>query len=150
LASSRLPGPRANLELAQAAADEGTLEQFRGWLARDEEYLALCGAVGLGRLIAEGQTELLGDLRHAARDSRWRVREGVAIGLQRFGARDMKALLEAMGTWAKGSWLEKRAVVAALCEPALLRDPETAAAVLELLDAITVTVQSAGERKAQD
>ena len=41
LAESGLPGPRANLELVQAVADEGSLDQFRRWLARDEEYLAL-------------------------------------------------------------------------------------------------------------
>jgi hypothetical protein len=52
--ASGLPGTRANLELVQAAADEGSLDQFRRWLARDEEFLAVCGAVGLGRLIAEG------------------------------------------------------------------------------------------------
>ncbi len=114
LSHSGLPGPRANLELAQAAADEGTLEHFRGWLERDDEFLALCGAVGLGRLVADGHNELLGELRRQASDRRWRVREGVAMGLERLGLRDMPRLLDAVRDWIDGSWLEMRAVVAAL------------------------------------
>jgi hypothetical protein len=55
LQESGLPGPRANLELVQAAADLGTAEQFRRWLAlgpeaipakRALEFLPLCGVVG--------------------------------------------------------------------------------------------------------
>jgi hypothetical protein len=157
LSESHLPGPRANLELLQAVADEGTLAQFRRWLAIDaqqapandpREFLAACGAVGLGRLAAEGQHEVLEELRHHASDSRWRVREGVAMGLQRLGARDMDALLETMRIWSRGSCLERRAVVAALCEPVLLRDPAHAAAVLHMLDAITTSLLTAQDRHA--
>jgi hypothetical protein len=159
LSESHLPGPRANLELLQAVADEGTLGQFRRWLAIDarqapandpREFLAACGAVGLGRLAAEGQPEVLSDLRRHASDSRWRVREGVAMGLQRLGAHDMDALLKTMRSWSRGSCLERRAVVAALCEPVLLRDPADAAAVLHLLDAITTSLLTAQDRRADD
>jgi hypothetical protein len=152
-----LPGPRANLELVQAAADEGDVERFRRWLAIDadaapsnspREFLPLCGAVGLGRLIAEGHDDLLGDLRAHASDRRWRTREGVAMGLQRVGARDMRKLLSVAREWRTGTWLERRAVVAALCEPALLRDAEVTRAVLDVLDGITGSVQSAPERGA--
>ena len=61
LANSGLPGPRGNLELAQAAADEGSEEQFRRWLAlgpdkapvnSPEEFLSFCGVLGLGTLLA--------------------------------------------------------------------------------------------------
>ena len=144
---SHLPGPRANLELLQAAADEGTLDQFRRWLASQSEYLAACGAVGLGRLIADGQRDLLPELRMHANDARWRVREGVAMGLQRFGARDMTSLLAAMRQWQAGTLLERRAVVAALCEPPLLRDEAVARDVLEILDEITGSLTSETERK---
>jgi hypothetical protein len=140
LAHSGLPGPRANLELVQAVADEGSLERFRRWLAGDAEYLRLCGTVGLGRVIATGRLDLLGELRAYAGDARWRVREGVAIGLQRLGARDMSALLDSMRQWQSGTLLERRAVVAALCEPALLHDPDAARHVLEILDAITASL----------
>jgi hypothetical protein len=50
----------------------------------------------LGRLLAEGRTELLEVLRRLASDPRWRVREGVAIALQKFGDADMAGLLRAM------------------------------------------------------
>jgi hypothetical protein len=149
-AESGLPGPRANLELVQVAAEEGSLEQFRGWLAGDLEYLRLCGAVGLGRLAAEGQRDLLQDLRGLANDPRWRVREGVAMGLQRLGARDMHALLGVMRKWRRGSLLERRAVVAALCEPPLLRHAGIAREVLEILDAITTSLLDEPDRRADE
>jgi hypothetical protein len=150
LGESGLPGPRANLELVQAVADEGRLEQFRRWIRCDEEYLAMCGAVGLGRVLADGADDVLGQLRTLAGDGRWRVREGVAIGLQRLGARDMAHLLAVLRPWAEGSWLERRAVVAALCEPALVRDEAHARAVLEVLDLITAGLVSADERNAAE
>jgi hypothetical protein len=155
-AESGLPGPRANLELVQAVADEGDEARFRRWLAVDAGQastnhpgviLPVCGAVGLGRLAAEGRHELIAELRPHAADPRWRVREGVAMGLQRLGAADTAALLDAMGEWAQGGWLEQRAVVAALCEPALLRRPEHARAVLAVLDGITEGIARASDRR---
>ena len=61
LAHSNLPGPRGNLELAAAAADLGDEAQFRRWagLGPDvapentpECFLAFCGVVGLGEVMA--------------------------------------------------------------------------------------------------
>lgn len=150
LAESGLPGPRANLELVQAAADEGSLEQFQRWLATDDEFLKLCGAVGLGRLVADGQLDLLEDLKRHANDRSWRVREGVAMGLQRFGARDMPALLSTMRAWANGSLLERRAVVGALCEPPLLHDASLTAEVLDVLDAITTSLLAEPDRRREE
>jgi len=144
---SGLPGPRANLELVQATADEGTLGQFRLWMHDEHEFLPLCGAVGLGRLIAAGQRELLVELRPYAADHRWRVREGVAMALQRLGAVDMHALLEVARTWADGSWLEQRAAVAGVCEPALLRDEASASAAVMLVDQVMESVAHARDRR---
>ena len=152
LKESGLPGPRANLELVQAAADQGTAEQFHRWLALGPadtppktalEFLPVCGAVGLGRLLAEGQPDVLTELRKHASDPRWRVREGVAMALQRWGDADMGALLKAMPEWAGGAWLEQRAVAAGLCEPRLLHASQHAKAVLKLLDKITHAVAKA-------
>ncbi len=159
LRESGLPGPRGNLELAEVVADEGDEKLFRRYLAFDaarapvnspEEFLAFCGVVGLGRLLAEGQTEVWADLRAAASDSRWRTREGVAMALQRLGDKDMNALLRAMERWSQGSPLEQRAVAAALCEPRLLKDPQQAEKVLQILDAITAAMESSTERKSED
>ena len=161
LKESGLPGPRANLELVQAAADLGTAEQFRRWLAPGPEstppktaleFLPLCGVVGLGRLLAEGQLDVLPELRQHASDPRWRVREGVAMALQRWGDADMGALVNSMKAWASGAWLEQRAVAAGLCEPRLLADGRHAKAVLKRLDGITRAVAQASPtaRKGDD
>jgi len=89
--------------------------------------------VGLGRLLAEGDLDQLARLRECAHDPRWRVREAVAMALQRWGDADMPALLNAMNEWAKGTLLERRAAVAAVCEPRLLKNPKHAKRVLRLL-----------------
>ena len=157
LQESGLPGPRANLELLQAVADEGSEEQFRGWLSlgpdrapvnSPEQFLAVCGVVGLGRLLAEGLAEVLPILRGYASDPRWRMREGVAMALQRLGDRDMDALLAEMEGWSRGNWLEKRAAAAAVCEPRLLTEPQHAQRVLQLLDDITTSIANAEDRKS--
>ena len=158
LANANLPGPRGNLELASAAADVGDEAQFRRWAGLGPDvapentpgcFLAFCGVVGLGAIMARGSgrgrgpspglpfradaggaTPPLRTLRTLASDPRWRIREAVAMALQRWGDADMAGLLAAMTDWAAGNPLEQRAAAAALCEPRLLRRPEHAAAVL--------------------
>src|SRR5262245_60997805 len=135
LAECGLPGPRANLALADAAADEGDEPHFRHWLETTAEkapsnapgeFLAFCGAVGMGRLFAEGRRDVLPVLQNCASDARWRMREGVALALQRWGDVDMKALVDEMETWSAGNLLEQRAAAGALCEPRLLKEsPQT-------------------------
>ncbi|MEP7358670.1 MAG: hypothetical protein ABI847_15595 [Anaerolineales bacterium] len=158
LAESGLPGPRGNLELVQAAADLGTPAQFRRWLALDAaaaptntpaEFLPVCGAVGLGRLLAAGDRAVLPELRRHASDPRWRLREGVAMALQHWGDADMSALITAMKPWSRGNWLEQRAAAAALCEPRLLANPAHTLRVLSILDTITTALinATAVERK---
>lgn len=158
LAESGLPGPRANLELMQVVADLGDEARFRRYLEFGPEqaptndphaFLAVCGAVGLGRLLAEGRMDLLPELRRLATDPRWRMREGVAMALQRLGDRDMEALLDAMADWAAGSPLEQRAAAAALCEPRLLKDESHARRTLALLDAITGSIQGVADRRSE-
>jgi len=60
------------------------------------EFLAVCGVVGMGQLLTQGNNDALKILRAAASDSRWRVREGVAMGLQRLGEANMERLLNVM------------------------------------------------------
>lgn len=158
-AESGLPGPRGNLELAQAAADEVSPEQIEQLLAYDaqrapantpDEFLAFCGTVALGRLLAEGNDSVLPRLKALANDSRWRTREAVAMALQRLGDVDMDRLLESVRPWAQGSPLEQRALAAGICEPRLLRHPQHAQAVLELLDTVTRSIVSSTNRKTDD
>ncbi|MBZ0288953.1 MAG: hypothetical protein K8I30_15150, partial [Anaerolineae bacterium] len=159
LAESGLPGPRGNLELAQAAADEGDETRFRHWLTftaelaptnTPEEFLAFCGAVGLGKLLAEGRHDVLETLRARASDARWRSREAVAMALQRWGDVDMDALIDEMESWSKDNCLEQRAAAAALCEPRLLKKPGQVERVLNILDAITASIESVCDRKSEN
>jgi hypothetical protein len=149
-AESGLPGPRANLELIEAAADEGDEVRFRGWAEADDEFLAACGLVGLGRLAAGGRHELLGELRRHAVDPRWRVREAVAMGLQRVGDARFDELLDEMRGWAGGARLEQRAAAAALCEPRLLREPGRGEAVLAVLERILESLAGAADAAEPD
>lgn len=159
LSESGLPGPRGNLELAQAVADEGNEELFQRYLAFDpqrapvgspDEFLAFCGVVGMGRLLAEGRRDLFELLRHHANDPRWRLREAVAMALQRLGDVDMQALLGEMEKWSEGSLLEKRAAAAAVCEPRLLRREDNARWVLRMLDGITASLATTKEAGTED
>jgi hypothetical protein len=164
LERSGLPGPRADLELLAAVGDVVPAERLLDWSRRSAheaptgtalEYLPVCGVAGLGRLLIEAGPDvaardgLVARMHAAAQDPRWRVREAVAIGFQRWGQRDMAGLLEVTDRWAKDpDRLVQRAAVAALCEPVLLRDPVTAAHVARTLDAITSSVEGAPDRRS--
>jgi hypothetical protein len=159
LKESGLPGRRGNLELAQAVADEGDEELFERYLSFDPgkapvnspyEFLAFCGVVGLGRLLSEGKRKVLKTLRLCASDPRWRIREGVAMALQRLGTVDMDSLLQEMEEWSKGNLLEKRAAAAALCEPKLLSEEKHVIRVLQILDQITASIQSVEDRRSDE
>ena len=140
-------------------AEEGDRALFGRYLAFDadraptntpQEFLAFCGVLGLGRLCAEGEREVLPLLRKLASDRRWRIREAVAMALQRLGEVDMDGLLEEMEIWSPGNLLEKRAAAAALCHPNLLREQEQAERVLLMLAAITASLQKVEDRKSDE
>jgi hypothetical protein len=158
LQESGLPGPRGNLELAQVVADLGDRELFTRFLTFNAdlaptnspyEFLAFCGAVGLGRLVAEGDVSHLPHLRLLANDSRWRMREAVATALQRVGDANMDLLLAEMDEWASGDTLEQRAAAAAVCEPRLLKKAEHTRSVLAILDKITSSILEHEDRKSE-
>lgn len=151
LKNSGLPGPRGNLELAQAVAEGASSRQIEKFLSIPLEqapensakvFLVFCGVTALGRLAAEGDRTQFARLRSYASDPRWRIREGVAIALQYVGDSDMPALLKELKRWTAGNWYEKRAVAAALAEPRLLKRPEVASQVLEIFDRITAQIES--------
>jgi hypothetical protein len=159
LKESGLPGPRGNIELAQVVADEGRLQLFRRYIAYTAEraptnspyeFLAFCGVVGLGRLLAEGNNAVLKTLRRFASDPRWRIREAVAMALQRLGDANMERLIAEMHAWGLGTPLEQRAAAAALCEPRLLGQAKHARAVLRIVDSITASIEQADQRRGED
>jgi hypothetical protein len=159
LKESGLPGPRGNIELAQVVADEGDRQLFMRFITYTAdiapvnspyEFLAFCGVIGLGRLLAEGDIDLLETIRRYASDVRWRTREAVAMALQRFGEVNMEQLIAAMQEWCRGAPHEQRAAAAALCEPRLLRQNQDAHKVLGILDQITERIEQMQDRRSED
>jgi hypothetical protein len=155
-ANSNLPGPRGNLELAAAVAEEAPAE----WLvshgycdAEDaagdtpECFVACCAVQGLGRLAGRGDIRAVAIIKRQASDARWRIRESVAMALQRIGETNMGCLLDVASDLAAGGPFEQRAAAAGLAEPRLLKDPDDAPRVLAILDSITQSIANSTERK---
>ena len=144
---SGLSGPRANLELVAAVAEEADADRLWRLSASSDEFLALCGTAGLGRIALMEPETVMTWLGELASDPRWRVREGVVLALQRFGRESMERLLAEMRSWVDDPPFVQRAAAAALCEPDLLRRPEDTVEVLMILDHITKSLGAATSRK---
>ena len=106
----------------------------------------MCGIIGLGKLIAEGDLHHLKMLQSFASDPRWRIREGVAMALQRLGEKDMDRLIAEMEIWSQGNLLKMRASAAALAEPSLLKEEKHVAKALQILDRITDSLHQVERR----
>jgi hypothetical protein len=87
--------------------------------------------VGLGR------HALLGPVREAANDERWRVREAAAMALQRLGDDEPARLAAVAEEWAGGTAWEARCAAAAVAEPRLLRTAEAVGAAVAVLERAT-------------
>lgn len=147
---SGLPGPRANLELVQAVGDEADSDRLWRFSASADEFLALCGTAGLGKVALMEPDTVMTWLRELAADRRWRVREGVAIALQRIGRESMTHLLGEMQVWAGEGPYVQRAAAAGLCEPDLLSQNANAVQVLTILDRITTSLAASTDRRKDD
>lgn len=156
--NSGLPGPRANLKLAEQFAeevmgripDEPAWKLLLEWSRRSEaeapandpgEFLPFCAIQAIGAcytaLTAERKKEALPVLKEAMSDPRWRVREAVAIALQRIGEQDFGLLEEWFEDWLEqANALERRAFVATLAHPPLLGNREHALFGLKLAERI--------------
>jgi len=159
-AHSNLPGPRGNLELADEFAAAAPRDTVLAFADEDDEYLRFCGTQGLGRLLVEAQRDrgvpnvgtpdagtpnagtpdagLLATLVERASDPLWRVREGSARALQFVGDRDAELLHAIVAHWVlHPDAYVRRAAVAAICEPRLLRDAAGFRAGLDACEAGT-------------
>ncbi|MCL3862296.1 HEAT repeat domain-containing protein [Actinotalea sp. K2] len=139
---SGLPGPRGNIELAKALAEEADPSVLDALLSGEDEYLVFCGVVGLGRRLADGAAGADGDLEHQlhahASDGRWRVREAVAMALQRLGDTDPARMFRLCAIWAGDpDPLVQRAAVAGVCEPRLLDGPDAARVAVDICELVT-------------
>ncbi len=153
---SGLPGPRGNLELIEAFADVAGPGLCRTLTGHELEYVRSCGVVGLGRWWADGSPDAavtVAEMRQHALDGSWRVREATAMALQRLGDADPGRLRAVVADWAVDAEpLVRRAAVAGICEPRLLKDPGTVAAALAACAAATRTLVETpqADRRAGD
>lgn len=117
------------------------------------EFVAFCGALGIGAVGAVVSQRLkvaLQVLHGLANDPRWRMREGIACGLQRLIGAYSRQTMIALQDWiADGSWLELRAVAAAVAEPSLLKDRDVALAALHLHEQILDRVLQTTDRRSE-
>jgi hypothetical protein len=173
VANSNLPGPRGNLELAEAFADAAVQEcapipealwnlcsellRYSADVApanNAKEFLPFCAICGLGALAAASAnrfTKVTNVLQQSAKDQRWRIREAVAWALQRMLASHPQRTLQTLEAWiASGDCLVLRAVAAAVAEPSLLHDAETAQRALEIHRKVLAQVIAATERHTQE
>ncbi len=153
--NSRLPGPRANLELAHdvtyllATAVPKHPESVRSLLNyfangdhnmvesnTPSEFIMMCGIIGYGACAAvkdswrEAAYELLD---HYAGSSYWRVREAAALAYQNLLSVVPDVALAHLSELARhGTQLQQRVAIAALAEPALLYNEEMAQKALVL------------------
>ncbi len=173
VSNSNLPGPRANLELAQAFMD--VVEGYSGkeigrlwalcvqWAQTPDdeapvndprEFIPFCGTVGvggIGSVSPESFEQALAALKQLANDSRWRMREAVRIGLQRLTTTRGQEAWDELGRWIPdSSLLEMRAAAATIAEPALLKDQEKALMALQMHQDIIERMLETPERKSED
>jgi hypothetical protein len=137
--NSGLPGPRANLTLVEAFADVAAEDIVWQLAGSPDEFRRLCAAAAMGRLHLErpDDEKVIERLAELAGDGGWRVREGVAMALQRIGDGSPELLLGLVARFLAASPRVVRAAIAGICEPRLLRDPAVAAAALDACRAAT-------------
>ncbi len=143
---SRLPGTRANLELVNSLSNllvaivpeqPQQVWMLLHYLVEDEkaivkntpdEFVVLCGVVAYGACASvriEWHSEVFDMMKYFACSKSWRVREGVAMALQRILPVASQKTIEYLTVLAKsGNCFQQRASIAAIAEPSLLQDHE--------------------------
>ncbi len=140
---SHLPGPRGNLELADAFSATAPREAILEFSDVDDEYLRFCGTQGLGRLLAEspGDGWLRATLVERATDPLWRVREATARALHILGRAEPGAMHTIVAEWIRHpDAYVRRAAMAAICEPCFLTDGAGFRAGLGACEAATASL----------
>jgi hypothetical protein len=152
---SRLPGPRANLELANdmsyllAASVSRSADSVHSLLCyftnadgksvisnTPSEFVMLCGIIAFGACASaepSWREEVINLLDQHACSPYWRVREAVALAFQHILCADTQKVIPHLLYLARhGSYLQQRAAIATIAEPSMLYVPELLAAALEL------------------
>jgi len=90
-------------------------------------------------------------LRGHATDARWRVREAVAMAMQRLGDADLPRLVDIVTAWsADRNALIQRAAVAAICEPRLLKSRDAVESAVSLCARVTYALAARGSDQRRD
>lgn len=173
VSNSNLPSPRGNLELAAAFAEvveDYSLRELENlWelclklteISADEaptnnpkEFLTFCGAYAIGAIGSVSPRffeKSLASLQELANDPRWRIREAVAMGIQKLLTKQSQKTLKALDNWITNSeWLVMRAVAAGVAEPPILKDDKIARKALDLHKKIFTKIFSSRDRKSQE
>ena len=172
---SRLPGPRANLELvsdfsyllaALVSTQSERVQPLLNYLISDDrkkivsntpaEFVVLCGVVAYGACAAAyslWRSEVFELLDQFACSTCWRIRQGVEIAFQRLMAatpQDTISYLTILAT--QGNYFQQRAAVAAMAESSLLFSPDIIHTALSLQFVVLerMHVSSALDRKRED
>lgn len=155
---SHLPGPRGNLTLASDFADgfKSSEVSFEAWALLDRwihitevnastgnprEFLPFCAMQAMGAHFTfaddSKKQNILVLIKEAMSDPRWRMREAAAMALQRIGERQfivIQRLFNSMLDQSNG--FERRAFMAALAHPPLLKELEHVQYALRLSEQI--------------
>ena len=149
--ASGLPGPRANMVLANAFASDLAARKKKGAnnlaftmavLSPDEapgatelEFLPTCGVLAVGACAALDESvrkKAIALLHDSAEDPRYRVREVVPQALARIGAKAGDDLVAGLASWMDG-YFQAAAVILALEIPEMLAATKDGEAVLARL-----------------
>jgi len=118
-----------------------------------EEFIPFCGLIGVGAISSISSSyfsEGLLILKNAAKDKRWRIREAVAMGLQRILLNKNKKIINELEEWiTEKDYYIWRAVVAGLAEPDILKDKEVAMEALEIHKKILKQISFIEDRKSE-
>lgn len=172
---SHLPGPRANLELINdlshllavlTPVQPDNVHLLLNHLVQNhykaiesntpDEFVMLCGVVAFGACAAvrpEWRGETVEFLGRCAGNSSWRIREGVAMAFQRLLPAAPRETSSHLATLAyTGDYLQQRAAIAAIAEPALLNTPDTANVALKMQHVVLERLHRApiADRKRED
>jgi len=141
LENSNLPGPRGNLKLLyefSENADEIEIERCIEYIKPNlknspEEFVGMCGILSYSLKYQNDLKRVVSFLKKYASHNSWRIRESVAISIQEISIEKLKKTIIELQSFREGNEFEKRAVIAGLCEPKLLKNRELNIEILNIL-----------------
>ncbi len=171
ISNSNLPGRRANLELADVFGDIIRIYNIKtkdvwdlckymseiGYKEANEndpkEFIPFCGLIGVGVISSDSSfyfSEGLAILKNGAKDTRWRIREAVAMGIQRVLLKNAKNMMKELEGWINEiDYYIWRAVVAGIAEPDIVKNKEVAGKALEIHKKIFRQILDIEDRKSE-